>query len=104
MGQSYDSNQADKTQKKMSKLTLLAFLLAFVALSYANPIDDDPFQLEEEEDYPDYGQSISDHLEGRDPCEGRIALLANGKRKSASNTFKLKANRRRSTVQVQGVK
>ena len=60
-------------QKKMSKLTLLAFLLAFVALSYANPIDD-LFELEEEEDYPDYGQSISDHLQGRDPCIGRIEL------------------------------
>ena len=57
----------------MSKLTLLAFLLAFVALSYANPIDD-LFELEEEEDYPDYGQSISDHLQGRDPCIGRIEL------------------------------
>ena len=57
----------------MSKLTLLAFLLAFVALSYANPIDD-LFELEEEEDYPDYGQSIGDHLEARDPCIGRIEL------------------------------
>ena len=57
----------------MSKLTLLAFLLAFVALSYANPIDD-LFELEEEEDYPDYGQSISDNLQDRDPCIGRIEL------------------------------
>ena len=62
----------------MSRLTLLAaFLLAwlaFVALSYANPIDD-LFELEEEEDYPDYDQSIGEHRGAEDHCIGRIQLM-----------------------------
>ena len=59
----------------MSRLTLLAaFLLAFVALSYANPIDD-LFELEEEEDYPDYDQSIGEHRRADDHCIGRIELM-----------------------------
>ena len=58
----------------MFRLTLLAFLLTFVALSYTNPTGD-LFELEEEEDYGDYEQGISDHYGGGRTCHGRLELM-----------------------------
>merc|ERR1711860_49424 len=98
----------DKTSRKMSRLTLLAaFLLAwlaFVALSYANPIDD-LFELEEEEDYPDYDQSIGEHRGAEDHCIGRIQLLTpSGASKSTTKSFKIRANERRYRVAIEDIK
>ena len=73
--QSYDNNRTE-----MFRLTLFAFLLTFVALSYSNP-NGDLFVLEEEVDeYPDYEQGIFDNIGGERTCDGRIELLSNGAR------------------------
>ena len=74
--QSYDNNRTE-----MFRLTLFAFLLTFVALSYSNPTGD-LFKLEEEiDDYADYEQSGVEHRGARRTCEGRIELLSNGDRR-----------------------
>ena len=59
----------------MFRLTLLAFLLTFVALSYTNPTGD-LFELEEEEDYGDYEQGIFDNYGGGRTCHGRLELMS----------------------------
>lgn len=60
----------------MFRLTLLAFLLTFVALSYTNPTGD-LFELEEEEDYGDYEQGIFDNNPGESTsCHGRLELMS----------------------------
>ena len=72
--QSYDFNPTE-----MFRLTLLAFLLTFVALSYTNPTGD-LFELEEEEDYGDYEQGIFENNPGGErTCDGRIELMGQGK-------------------------